>query len=100
MQTAPVGSFKPNAFGLYDMIGNAFEWVEDCVHGSYDGAPTDGSAWIEGGNCKYRMDRGGSWNFAPAPPFAISTIDGPLGCAAIFSPVQKSYQSPRGNDTT
>jgi formylglycine-generating enzyme required for sulfatase activity len=64
-QTAPVGSFKPNAFGLYDMIGNAFEWVEDCVHGNYDGAPTDGSAWIKGGNCTYRMDRGGSWNFAP-----------------------------------
>ena len=64
-QTAPVGSFKPNAFGLYDMIGNAFEWVEDCVHSNYDGAPTDGSAWIEGGNCTYRIDRGGSWNFPP-----------------------------------
>lgn len=64
-QTAPVGSFKPNAFGLYDMIGNAFEWVEDCVHGNYDGAPTDGSAWIEGGNCTYHIDRGGSWNFPP-----------------------------------
>jgi formylglycine-generating enzyme required for sulfatase activity len=63
-QTAPVGSFKPNAFGLHDMIGNAFEWVEDCVHGDYDGAPTDGSAWIEGGNCTYHIDRGGSWNFA------------------------------------
>jgi formylglycine-generating enzyme required for sulfatase activity len=64
-QTAPVGSFKPNAFGLYDMIGNVFEWVEDCVHSNYDDAPTDGSAWIEGGNCTYRIDRGGSWNFSP-----------------------------------
>ena len=65
-QTAPVGSFKPNAFGLYDMVGNVFEWVEDCVHANYDGAPTDGSAWIEGGLCTYRLDRGGSWNF-PSP---------------------------------
>jgi formylglycine-generating enzyme required for sulfatase activity len=64
-QTAPVGSFKPNAFGLYDMIGNVFEWVEDCVHSDYDGAPTDGSAWIEGGDCTYRIDRGASWNFPP-----------------------------------
>jgi formylglycine-generating enzyme required for sulfatase activity len=64
-QTAPVGSFKPNAFGLYDMIGNIYQWVEDCVHSNYDGAPTDGSAWIEGGNCTYHIDRGGSWNFTP-----------------------------------
>ncbi len=62
-QTAPVGSFKPNAFGLYDMVGNVFAWVEDCAHNNYDGAPTDGSAWIEGGDCKIRVDRGGAWNF-------------------------------------
>jgi formylglycine-generating enzyme required for sulfatase activity len=60
-QTAPVGSFAPNRFGLYDMVGNVFAWVEDCVHGNYDGAPDDGSAWIEGGNCKGRVVRGGSW---------------------------------------
>ena len=64
-QTAPVGSFKPNAFGLYDMVGNVYEWVEDCVHNNYDGAPTDGSAWIEGGDCNNHIDRGGSWNFSP-----------------------------------
>jgi formylglycine-generating enzyme required for sulfatase activity len=64
-QTAPVGSFKPNAFGLYDMVGNVFEWVEDCVHNNYDGAPTDGSAWIEGGNCENRVDRGGAWFVTP-----------------------------------
>ena len=63
LQTSPVGSFKPNAFGLYDMVGNVFEWVEDCNHDNYDGAPTDGSAWIEGGDCKVRVDRGGAWNF-------------------------------------
>jgi formylglycine-generating enzyme required for sulfatase activity len=44
-QTAPVGSFAPNRFGLYDMVGNVWEWVEDCVHPSYNDAPTDGSAW-------------------------------------------------------
>src|SRR5262245_30375582 len=61
-QTAPVGSFKPNAFGLYDMVGNLWEWVEDCFHDNYNGAPTDGSAWIEG-NCKFRVVRGGAWDF-------------------------------------
>jgi formylglycine-generating enzyme required for sulfatase activity len=64
-QTAPVGSFKPNAFGLSDMVGNVWEWVEDCYHDNYDGAPTDGSAWIKDGDCKNRVLRGGSWNDLP-----------------------------------
>ena len=46
-QTAPVGSFAPNAFGLYDMHGNVWEWVEDCFHDNYNGAPEDGSAWMQ-----------------------------------------------------
>ena len=59
-KTAPVGSFSPNAFGLYDMHGNLWEWVQDCWNDSYQGAPTDGSAWTSG-NCERRVLRGGSW---------------------------------------
>jgi formylglycine-generating enzyme required for sulfatase activity len=59
-QTAPVGSFAPNRFGLYDMAGNAWEWVEDCLHEDYDHAPADGSAWMTG-DCGHHRLRGGSW---------------------------------------
>ena len=60
-QTAPVGSFKPNALGLYDMHGNVWEWVEDSWHDNYDGAPADGSVSLRGGDPNYRVIRGGSW---------------------------------------
>jgi formylglycine-generating enzyme required for sulfatase activity len=56
----PVKSFKPNAFGLYDMHGNNGEVVQDCWHKNYIGAPTDGSAWTER-DCVKTVDRGGSW---------------------------------------
>jgi formylglycine-generating enzyme required for sulfatase activity len=59
-QTAPAGAFKQNAFGLYDMQGNVWEWVEDAWHDDYDGAPNDGSAWTSG-DPNYRVARGGSW---------------------------------------
>jgi formylglycine-generating enzyme required for sulfatase activity len=65
-RTAPVGSFPPNGFGLYDMVGNVREWTEDCYHETYNGAPPDGSAWIEDGNCYHRVVRGGSFLLAPA----------------------------------
>ncbi len=58
--TAPVGSFPVNPWGLHDMHGNVWEWVQDCWNGSYKGAPTDGSAWISG-DCSRRVIRGGSW---------------------------------------
>ena len=62
VRTAPVGSFESNAFGLFDMLGNVWEWVADCWHGSYAGAPTSGEAWTYDGNCRSRMLRGGSWS--------------------------------------
>jgi formylglycine-generating enzyme required for sulfatase activity len=62
--TAPVGSFLANDFGLHDMLGNAWEWVEDKWHDSYVGAPVDGSAWGTGANSLAVM-RGGSWTNGP-----------------------------------
>jgi formylglycine-generating enzyme required for sulfatase activity len=59
-QTAPVGSFAANTFGLHDMQGNVWEWVEDCYHENYQGAPQDGSAWTTD-DCSRRAVRGGSW---------------------------------------
>ena len=59
-KTAPVGSFSANAWGLYDVHGNVWEWVGDCWNGSYTGAPADGSAWARG-DCAKRVLRGGSW---------------------------------------
>lgn len=61
---APAGSFGPNPFGLYDMLGNVWQWVEDCWNESYVGAPTDGSAWRTG-DCSKRVLRGGSWSNLP-----------------------------------
>lgn len=64
-RTVPVGSYSPNGFGLYDMVGNVWEWASDCLHQNYEGAPTDGKAWIEGGDCYGRMARGGAWSEHP-----------------------------------
>jgi formylglycine-generating enzyme required for sulfatase activity len=61
-QTAPVGSFPANANGVYEMSGNTFEWVQDCYHNNYNGAPADGSAWTNE-KCSDRVARGGSFYF-------------------------------------
>jgi formylglycine-generating enzyme required for sulfatase activity len=64
-KTHPVGEKEPNAFNLYDMHGNVWEWVEDDWHDDYTGAPTDGSAWIKTPRGGVRVLRGGSWRFTP-----------------------------------
>lgn len=61
---APVASFEPNPFGLYDISGNVAEWVRDCWHDTYIRAPTDGTAWVNPG-CGYRVIRGGYWASSP-----------------------------------
>ena len=66
-KTVPVGSFPGNDFGLHDVHGNVSEWVEDCWHEGYSGAPADGSAWTTGGDCNKRVHRGGSWASGPKP---------------------------------
>ena len=63
-QTAPAGTFPPNAFGLYDMVGNLWQWVEDCWNPNYEGAPTDGSAWLSG-ECDRQVRRGSAWSQTP-----------------------------------
>jgi formylglycine-generating enzyme required for sulfatase activity len=63
-KTLPVDAFAPNPWGLYQVHGNIYEWVEDCWNNNYHGAPADGSAWITG-NCDRRALRGGAYNFAP-----------------------------------
>jgi formylglycine-generating enzyme required for sulfatase activity len=62
---APIGKFRPNPFGLHDMIGNAAEWVEDCWHATYQGGPANGSAWISQSDCNSRVVRGGAYNNLP-----------------------------------
>jgi hypothetical protein len=65
--TAPVGLLAPNAFGLYDLSGNVWEWCEDDWHGGYDNAPDDGSAWVDDPDTRagVRVRRGGSWLDSP-----------------------------------
>jgi formylglycine-generating enzyme required for sulfatase activity len=64
VQTSPVGSFKANSFGLNDMLGNVFQWTEDCWNADYKGAPVDGAARLDG-DCAERELRGGSWFSTP-----------------------------------
>jgi len=59
-RTSEVGSYRANPWGLFDMHGNVWEWVEDCWSDRYDGAPDDGSAWTSG-DCRHRVLRGGTW---------------------------------------
>ena len=77
-KTVEAGSFKPNAFGLYDMHGNVWEWVEDCNKDSYQGTATDGSA-VTSGDCGRRVLRGGSWSYYPRVLRSAVRFEGPTG---------------------
>jgi formylglycine-generating enzyme required for sulfatase activity len=66
VETSVVGSFAPNPWGLYDMAGDVWQWTADCWHDSYEGhPPVDGSPWVDDGDCKSRVVRGGSWTGSP-----------------------------------
>ncbi len=82
-QTKPVGLKYPNALGLFDMSGNVHEWCADHWHSHYNRAPTDGLAWVEGGNWKRRVLRGGSW------------LSGDFGCRVSFR--SRDYANARDN---
>ena len=82
VRTAPVGLFEPNAFGLYDVLGNVWEWTQDCWNDSYSGAPIDGSAW-RSGDCSARVLRGGSWGGRPR--FLRSALRGGLSAGSRFN---------------
>jgi formylglycine-generating enzyme required for sulfatase activity len=76
---APViGDRKPNRWGLYDVLGNVWEWVEDCYHGTYQNAPGDGSAWEEP-QCELRVLRGGAWNYGPSGVHSANRVGNRAG---------------------
>ena len=90
--TAPVGSYRANAFGLYDMLGNVWEWTQDCWNGNYNGAPTDGSAWAAG-DCFLRVVRGGSWEDAPLGLRAAYRVGSPT----VIRVYIRGFRVARGN---
>ena len=77
-QTAAAGSYAANAWGLHDMLGNVWEWTEDCYNGNYAGAPSDGSVW-EGGDCTKRVLRGGAYLLGPSDLRAANRGGGAVG---------------------
>ena len=81
--TAPAGSLPANAFGVHDMVGNVYEWVEDCGRYSYEGAPSDGSAIEPDAACRQRMMRGGSWLSLPRASRPANRVRNPVGFSDI-----------------
>jgi formylglycine-generating enzyme required for sulfatase activity len=84
--TAPVASYQANGFGLYDTMGNVWEWVADCYREDFTGAPTDGSAWGDGGDCGTVLDRGGGFsNVFPGHLRAANRSKAPSPNIAVYS---------------
>lgn len=82
---APVGSLAPNAFGLYDMIGNVWEWAEDCSTLTYHGRPLDERAWLWDGGCTRKIQRAGGWSTGPERARASFHGDGTADDRADFA---------------
>ncbi len=92
MNAAPVGQFPSNAFGLHDMHGNVWEWVQDPWHDNYLGdPPIDGSVWLQGGDLSRRVVRGGSWGY---PPLALRSASR-LAIAADYKSIGLGFRVAR-----
>jgi formylglycine-generating enzyme required for sulfatase activity len=97
----PVGAKKPNAWGLYDIHGYLWEWCLDTGHKDYRQAPTDGSAWVQGGAAKLRVLRGGSWKDKPVKLTSsyrwlmLATLkDDAVGLRCILATETKATKTP------
>jgi formylglycine-generating enzyme required for sulfatase activity len=92
-QPAPVGLFGANQYGVYDILGNVWEWTQDCWNSNYEQAPTDGAPWLAG-DCKFRVERGGSWQSGvwAESSIARSRYDQSSGDSSIGFRVGKSLQ--------
>ncbi len=96
-RTAPVGSFQANAFGVFDMLGNVWEWVEDCYNANYKGAPMDGRVWT-GGACGSRVMRGGSWiNYVDEMGSSVRKSDYPGDCDCHYDECRSRGASLTGS---
>ena len=90
---SPVGSFRPNDFGLYDVLGNTWEFVEDCWNDTYDGAPADGNAWLAG-TCAQRVVRGGASNSVPVDTRLSSRAGANVGERTTFDGFRVAVSLP------